>query len=160
LPENLGCDAFKDHQIKAGKLASDPDGWILAPDEVPAFPLLFHFAPDGKPEPHVENCASQTLPNNHHADTSVLVARTIERLNLGCARLNRSRCIVRARLEKQIQRARQQAPGASPPEVLLHLARRVFSTDVDSPWPQFFTLVRWRLGEQAEAHLRSISFAV
>jgi uncharacterized protein (TIGR02646 family) len=158
LPANLSCDAFKDHQIKGGRLASDPEGWILAPADVPAFPLLFQFAPDGRPEPHAKNCAGQVLPNNRYADSITLVARTIEHLNLGCARLNRSRCIARAQLEKRIERARQQSQGASSSEVLLHLARRMFSTDISSPWPEFFTLIRWRLGEHAETHLRSISF--
>ena len=158
LPENLSCDAFKDHQIRIGRLPSDPEGWLLAPDEVPAFPLLFDFAPDGKPEPHVENCSSFPLPNNQYADTETLVARTIEQLNLGCARLNRSRCIAKAQIEKQIKSARTQSRGASSQEVLLHLARRLFSTDVATPWPQFFTLIRWRLGEPAEEHLRSISY--
>ncbi|MEA3308614.1 MAG: hypothetical protein U9Q70_03755, partial [Chloroflexota bacterium] len=61
LPENLSCDAFKDYQIKIGKLSENPEGWVLAPDEVPAFPPLFQFAPGGIPEPHVRNCATATL---------------------------------------------------------------------------------------------------
>jgi uncharacterized protein (TIGR02646 family) len=159
LPDNLSCDSFKDHQIDAGRLPHDPEGWILAPHEVPAFPLLFRFAPDGRPEPHAENCASQVLPNNRYPDTITLVARTIEHLNLGCTRLNRNRSIARAQLEKRIETARKSSRGASGPQVMLRLARHLFSGDVHSPWPEFFTLVRWRLGEHAETQLHWISFA-
>ena len=28
----------------------------------------------------------------------------------------------------------------------------------NTPWPPFFTLIRWRLGEAAETHLQSIHF--
>ncbi len=158
LPANLSCDAYKDHQIKTGKLHEKPEGWLLAPDEVLAFPNLFQFAPDGTPEPHLKNCAEQILPNNRYPDTATLVSKTIEHLNLGCVRLNRSRCIAKARLEKLITKTRQQTPGASPQEAVTNLARRLFPNDVDSPWPKFFTLVRWRLGEPAEIHLRSIQY--
>ena len=125
LPENLSCDAFKEHQITTGELPPNPEGWLLAPQEVPAFPLLFQFSPDGAPEPGAQ-CASVTLTTNNYADTTTLVAKTIEHLNLGCTRLNRNRCIAKAQLEKRIRRERSLAPGASPREVLLSLARDVY----------------------------------
>ncbi|MGH9823323.1 MAG: hypothetical protein ACREDR_08740, partial [Blastocatellia bacterium] len=111
LPANLSCDSFKEHQISAGRLSTSPEGWILSPADVPAFPVLLQFAPDGTPEPHVQNCADVVLPNNHYQDTATLVARTIEHLNLACVRLNESRRIAKAGLEKQIKKARDQAPG-------------------------------------------------
>lgn len=158
LPANLSCDAFKDRQIAEGKLPQDLEGWILAPDEVPAFPLLFQFAPNGTPEAHPGNCAAFSVPNNHHSDTATLVAKTIEHLNLGCPRLNRNHCIAKAQLEKLIAGARKGARGASSQDVMLDVARRLFSRNIDTPWPEFFTLVRWRLGEPAENHLRSIQY--
>jgi len=158
LPDNLSCDAFKDHQIKAGKLNASPEGWMLAPNELPAFPGLFQFAPDGTPEPCPENCAAHIVLNNRYPDTATLVSRTIEHLNLGCARLNRSRCIAKARLEKMIEGFRENSRGANPQQLRLQLARRLFSNDVSTPWPEFFTLIRWRLGEPAEEHLHAIAF--
>jgi uncharacterized protein (TIGR02646 family) len=159
LPENLSCDAFKDHQIATSILPQSPEGWILAPDEVPSSPLLFQYAPDGTPEPHPENCASTPIPNHHYADTAEFVAKTIENLNLGCFRLNEARRIVRAQLDKRIASARTSSPSAAPDEVLLALARRLFSSGIDSAWPQFFSLLRWRLGAAAERHLQDIHFA-
>lgn len=159
LPENLSCDAFKDHQIKAGKLAASPEGWILAPSETPAFPPLFQFAPNGTPEPHVQNCAAITIQNNRHPNTQTLVAKTIEHLNLACPRLRRNRCIAKAQLEKQIEAARQRAPHVPAYETMLTIARRLFPQDADSRWIEFFTLARWRLGAPAEDHLRAIQYA-
>ncbi len=159
LPDNLSCDAHKDFQIRAGKLSANPEGWIIAPDEVPAFPLLFQYAPDGSPEPDLPHCTSVTLPNNNYPDTTTLVSKTIEHFNLGCPRLNRNRCIAKAQLEKQIQKAQQSAPGVPPQRVMLDLARRLLAQDADTPWPQYFSLIRWRLGDPAEAHLRSINYA-
>jgi uncharacterized protein (TIGR02646 family) len=158
LPENLSCDAFKDHQIATGALAKSPEGWVLAPDELPAFPLLFQYSPEGAPEPHSANCAITVIPNHHYADTSQFVAKTIEHLNLGCFRLNEARRIVRAQLDKQIESVRKAAPGEPPGDVLLRLARRLFSANPDTPWPQFFSLVRWKLGPVAEQRLQEIQF--
>jgi uncharacterized protein (TIGR02646 family) len=159
LPENLSCDAYKDHQVARGKLPASPEGWILAPNDVLAFPSLFQFSPDGTPEPHPQNCAGQVIPGNRHPDTATLVSSTIEHLNLGCMRLNRDRCTVKARLEKIITKQRAQSRGAPARLVLLHLARQLFPTDAASPWPEFFTLIRWRLGEPAEDRLRELHFA-
>ena len=159
LPANLSCDSFKEHQISAGRLSTSPEGWILSPADVPAFPVLLMFDSDGTVRPHIDNCADVTLPNNHYPDTATLVASTIEHLNLACVRLSERRRIAGAGLEKQIKRARDQAPGVEPATVLTNLARRLFSGSADSPWVQFFTLIRWRLGEAAEAHLESINYS-
>jgi len=159
LPENLSCDAFKGHQIRTGRLDMNPDGWILKPDEIPAFPLLFQFAPDGTPEAHPRNCAAVTVANNKHQDTATLVSETIRHLNLGCPRLNRNRRIAKDQLRKQIQQVRKRTRGIQPRDALLLLARRLFSQRAESPWPEYFTLIRWHLGEPAEEHLRAIQFA-
>ena len=158
LPANLSCDAFKGYLVEKGLLPESPEGWVLAPDELPALPLLFKYAPDGTPEPNPENCAAVAIPNHHYADTTEFVAKTIVHLNLGCFRLNEARRIIRAQLEKRIDRARKGSPGASPDEVLLVLARRLFSSNLESPWPQFFSLIRWKLGAAAERHLQDIQF--
>lgn len=158
LPANLSCDAFKGYQVEKGFLPESPEGWLLSPDEVPAFPLLIGYAPDGTPEPHFENCKATLIPNHHYADTSELVAKTIEHLNLGCFRLNEARRIVRAQLEKRIASARQASPTALPQDVLLALARRLFSSNASSPWPQFFSLLRWKLGAAAERRLNEMNY--
>jgi len=158
LPENLSCDAFKDHQIKVGKLPENPEGWILAPDEIPAFPPLFQFTPDGIPEPQLQNCATVAMPHNHYANTAEIVSKTIEHLNLGCPRLNRARRIARDQLEKRIKQIREQSHGADANTVMLNLARRLLSQDKNAPWPEFFSLIRWRLGDAAEARLREIGY--
>jgi uncharacterized protein (TIGR02646 family) len=158
LPENLSCDAFKDHQIREGRLSENPEGWILDPDEIPAFPLLFGFSPEGVPEPNLENCETVVLTKNNHSDTATMVSETIKHLNLGCTRLSEARRIVKAQLEKQIGMARKKSPGVAPQEVLFLLAQRLFSSNTDSPWSHFFSLIRWRLGDVAEQHLRSIGY--
>jgi uncharacterized protein (TIGR02646 family) len=159
LPENLSCDAYKDRQITTGKLSPCPEGWVLRPDEIPAFPLLFQYAPDGMPEPHHKNCAMVIIQGNQYPDTITLVAKTIEHLNLGCSRLNRRRCIVKNQLEKEIERERKKNPGVPSLTILTQIARKQFSSNVTSPWPEFFSLIRWRLGTVAEQHLASINFS-
>ncbi len=158
LPQNLSCDAFKDYQIKTGKLAFNPEGWIRAPDQIPAFPPLFQFSPDGVPEPHNENCAATTFLDNKYLDSQELVAKTIEHMNLGCFRLSEKRRIAKARLEKDIKKARQLAQGTGPDEVMLGLSRRLLASNPTSPWPEHFSLVRWRLGASAEEHLSAIGY--
>ncbi len=158
LPENLSCDAFKDHQIEKGKLPLNPEGWMLSPEEIPAFPLLFEFDPNGRPQPHSRNCRDFVPIRNNYDDAGTLVAKTIEHLNLGCHRLNEARRIRRAQVEKDIARERKKNPGASPEEVYLRLMHRYFPRDRDKPWPKFFSIIRWRLGEAAERYLREIGY--
>ena len=158
LIENLSCDAYKGRQIEKNLLPNPPEGWILAPDQVPPFPLIFEFASDGTPLPHATNCQNVNIPGNQYADTATLVAETIKHLNLGCTRLKRMRSIVRAQLEKQIEMQRKMNPGRSANEVMLDLARRLFSQSPNSPWPAFFTLIRWRLRHSAEIRLQDMGY--
>ncbi|MCX6879293.1 MAG: TIGR02646 family protein [Verrucomicrobia bacterium] len=155
---NLHCDAHKDRQITCGALPSSPEGWILSPDQVPAFPSLFGFAPDGTPEPHSANCAAFTVTNNHYSTTAKLVEETIVHLNLGNFDLNERRRIAKARLQKRIESDRKLSPGAPAASVMLTLARRLFASDPASPWNEFFTLIRFQMGDVAEQHLLAIQF--
>lgn len=158
LPENLSCDKFKDHQIDAGKLPLSPEGWIACPEEIPASPILFQFASDASIEPHPVNAESFVFATNHRAGTNELLSETIQHLNLNCNRLRRRRIIVKNVLEKRIRQTRQQHPGASPRDVLLLLARRLFTNKPNLPWPEFFTLLRWRLDEAAETRLSELDY--
>jgi uncharacterized protein (TIGR02646 family) len=157
LPQNLSCDAYKERQSASGKLDSDPKGWILSPDEVPAFPLLFCFNPDGSLEPNRVACNAFVAATNNYPNTLTLVAKTIEHLNLSCLRLNRGRSIARAQLEKMIEKARKANPHADPQNILQRLARQLFDAG-QTAWPEFFSLVRWRLGRPAEDRLREMQF--
>lgn len=158
LPQNLSCDAFKDYQIASGNLGNEPEGWLLSPDDVPAFPPIFQYSPDGIPEPHKTNCNNVVFPRNQYASSQELVAKTIEHLNLGCYRLSERRRIAKAQLEKRIETARRASPGVPVEDVMLGIVRRLFGADPNSPWPEFFSLLRWRLGASAEDHLRSIGY--
>ena len=158
LEGNLTCDAFKDQQITKGALPNPPEGWLLSPDQIPAFPNLVKYAPDGSPEPDEDVCSTLLIPGNKHCDTHSIVAATFRHLNLGCTRLNRNRNIVRAQLEKVIKKARLATPGQPAALVMLQLARKIFPTDQSQPWPEFFTLLRWRIGEPAEVRLREVNY--
>ncbi|MCY2965790.1 MAG: TIGR02646 family protein [Planctomycetota bacterium] len=158
LPENLSCDQFKDRQIEIGELKPSPEGWILAPDEVPSFPRLFKYHSNGEIAVDVDRCDAWSPSQNQHTDNRTLAAETIRHLNLNCLRLKRLRNIAWGQLEKAIKRERELSPGAKPYDVLLRLARRSFPTDAWRPWTQFFSLIRFRLGEVAEKHLESIDY--
>lgn len=41
LPENLSCDAFKNHLINQNKLSINCEGYLFNPLNLPAFPCLF-----------------------------------------------------------------------------------------------------------------------
>ena len=134
-------------------------GSFLSADPLDSgFPLLFEYASDGTPQPDASNCANTSILGHHYANTQELVAKTIEHLNLGCYRLNEQRRLVRARIEKMIEFARENSAGVKSANVRLGLARRLFSSNANSPWPQFFSLLRWRLGQAAEQHLKAIDY--
>jgi uncharacterized protein (TIGR02646 family) len=159
LPANLSCDQFKDHQVSRGELDASPEGWILSPSIVPSAPNLFRFDLNGGIHPHDEACAEWQPAVNRHAGTQQLVEATIRHLNLDCFRLKRRRGIVRNQLEKAIQKLRSSQPGERPQQILQRLARRLFRREGDAQiWPEYFSLVRERLGEAAEAQLRQIGF--
>ncbi len=136
----------------------DPTGELAAPGELPHSPLLFRYTNKGEIEADADNGDEVELPANNHASSYELLDRTILHLNLNCSRLTRLRMIARNQLEKRIHSARRDAPGTQPNQVLLGLARRLFPSDPSEPWPEFFTLIRWRLGDAAEEHLQQIGF--
>jgi len=158
LKENLSCDAFKGQQIESRNLNNPPEGWVLSPDQIPPFPRLFAFESDGTPIPDTANCEGIDIQGNNHADTASLVAATIRHLNLGCPRLKRNRSIVRAQLEKRIACMREQNAGQPAAEILLQLARTLFSSDSSIPWLEYFTFIRWRLSDAAEQRLQEIGY--
>jgi uncharacterized protein (TIGR02646 family) len=157
-PENSSCDAFKDRQIQIGQLNLSPEGQILAPHELPAFPRLFKYAWDGSMEPDTETCITFVAPNNHHPDTVTLVRETIKNLNLNCGRLSGVRYVVRKKLEDIIAQIRLQNAHVNPQLLLRTLAQRLLSNNPNSMWTEFFTLIRWRLGQVAEEHLQATGF--
>ena len=142
LPENLSCDAYKDHQVTIGQLPLAPEGHILAPNEVPSFPRLFRYTSDGMIEPDLVSCAAHHVPSNQHADTQTLVAETIRHLNLCCNRLVMARYVALRTIEDLIARRRQANPGVNPHIVLREIAEWLFSPNIERRWPKLFTMIR------------------
>lgn len=159
LPENLSCDQFKDRQIALGELDASPEGWLLSPADPPSAPNLFRYDLNGDIRANEAACAQWQATLNRHPHTQELVETTIRHLNLGCVRLKRRRAIVANQLEKQIRSLRDRLPGEHPRQILRRLARRLFPRDDgETGWPEYFSLVRERLGEAAEEQLRQIGF--
>lgn len=150
LPQNLSCDSYKDRQIATGALSASPEGWILSPGEVPSFPRLVRYTSDGTVEPDPTICANHQVQGNRHADTQTLVTETIRHLNLCCHRLMAVRHVALRTLENLIAKRREANPQADPHTVLREIATRLFSPNVERPWPELFTMIRWRLGQAAE----------
>ncbi len=158
VAENLSCDAAKERQITTNQLDVDHEGKLLSPAEIPAFPPLFEYSSEGVISPSA-NCPQVTIEDNALPSTAALVADTITHFNLNCGRLTERRRIVRSQLEKDIAKMRSASPGVPPSDLLTRLARRFLSASGNSCWPEFFTMIRVRLGEPAEAHLRANNYA-
>lgn len=154
VAKNLSCDAHKDLRIQSGRLPIACEGWILNPLQILASPSLFTVRKDtGFLEPDPAGCqAARTLNGNKHATISVLVAYTIEMLNLNCDRLATARLLVVRDIENSKKRLRQK--GLSPQTGLDELAQRYFGYS----WPRFFTVLRVCLGAAAENHLQQINY--
>lgn len=151
LPENLSCDAYKEHAIGKGQLPVACEGYVINPLEMPAFPRLMQFdRRTGKLTPDREACAQVNLAGNRLDSTESLVENTIRVLNLNCDRLNQQRREVLFAFERVVKAARK----ANDMEIFQKLCNRWFSIR----WPTFFTTRRALLADHAEDYLSQAGY--
>jgi len=144
LPDNLSCDQCAGQRIL--------DDIVLAPHELPAFPRIFRFEqyPD-RTEIHVDED-----PCSEAGIDCARAQQTIDQFNLNCTRLAGARLALHHQLESAIESLRES--GVNPHVGFATLAKTHLKKDLNGHWPQFFTLVRWRLGQAAEGYLQSIGY--
>lgn len=151
---NLSCDAHKDWMIQQSKLPALCEGWILNPLQLAAFPSLFRIKMStGNLYPNTVACNSVSWSGNQHASIEGLIQHTINVLNLNCDRLVQERLRVIRDIERSKKRQRER--GFNAEQGLSNLARQY----LHQPWPAFFTVIRWCLGQAAERYLQSVQFA-
>lgn len=153
LPDNLSCDAYKDHKIQTGQLPLACEGWILNPLQMQAFPSLFDFDKStGCLIPNAEDCSSITIAGNQHETTEKLVQHTINMLNLNCDRLLQERIKMRDAIEaKKKEKRKKSIPAAlALQDIAQHYLQR--------RWHTYFTTIRCCLGQYAENYLLSINY--
>jgi uncharacterized protein (TIGR02646 family) len=146
LPDNLSCDQHKNHLVNTGSLGEDSRGFIVNPLDLPVFPPLVAVLHDGRLIPIPDACAAVEISPNAYSTTEELIARSIEHLNLNCARL----CLARLEAAKNVTRELRKARAES-------LCPRFLSL-CNGRRRQFFTVYRCRLGQAAEAYLASSGF--
>lgn len=156
--ENLSCDAFKNGQVERGRLSAKPEGWILSPDLIPAFPCLFKYTTSGNVEPDSTTCQQVAIPGNRLGTTTEIVQNTITHLNLNCTRLSRLRSEVMEEVDEYLAGLREADPHNGR-QIVAEYAANIFSPNPKQPWPEFFSLYRWLLGDAAEQRLQEIGFA-
>jgi uncharacterized protein (TIGR02646 family) len=121
---------------------------ILNPLEIPAFPSLFRFHSEtGAIEPDHQCCATVGLE-------VALVERTIHVVNIRAPRLNRARQALLDELLRQSE-VDTEVPAFSQQRSLQIAAEQIPAT---GNLPEFFTCIRWFLGQEAERHLQAIGF--
>lgn len=148
-PDNLSCDAYKEHYIKREKLPPDCDGWLLNPLHLPHLPCLFRFDRrtfELKPDP--EQCEKWQLEVGK--DTFELVSETIKILNLNCDRLKQQRRQVLFEYNRQEKAARERG------ERSLDFKHKLVVRWLKIRWPSFFTMRRILLGDAFEAHFKEM----
>ncbi|MET4694424.1 retron Ec78 anti-phage system effector HNH endonuclease PtuB [Endozoicomonas lisbonensis] len=151
LPENLSCDAYKDHLISAGEIPEACEGYVLNPLRIINTPCLFKFdlrTCELRPDP--EACARLQDIDNSYDSLETLVAETIRILNLNCSRLVDDRREVLKFFNQAAARARK----ANNRHYKAQLAERWFR----HRWPSFFTTRRILLGISAEDWLIAINY--
>jgi len=153
LPENLSCDAYKNHMVLEKELPVACEGHLLNPLDIPSFPNLFALNKGtGHLKPDEEACATVEIPRNACGTTAELVNRTIAVLNLNCERLaeKRRELVVDIDQNKKVLRKKNYSPA----EVPKQLVRRYLS----DKWPEFFTTLRCLIGAEAESYLESVNY--
>lgn len=152
-PENLSCDAYKDHLVTKGRLTEDCEGFLFNPLQMPAANLFKFDRSNGRLVVDEEACTSVNV--NHaelgaYAGLAELAGETLRILNLNCQRL----CDMRLEILKSYNQLITKARRQNNTEIHNQLAQRWFST----PWPKYFTTRRSLLGSAAEMYLQGIDY--
>ena len=144
LPNNLSCDAYKEHCISTKRLDEDCDGYLLNPIELNSTLCFFDFdKATGELVPNTDICQSVFFSGkNEYTDFFELLTKTVELLNLNCQRLRDDRLKVLKLYNQEITKARRTGDTL----IFQKLADRWFS----QKWPSFFTTRRILLGQHAE----------
>lgn len=146
-----------DHSCDVPKENHNWVGQILDPlTDIPAFPPLFSY----------EENSGAMLVNRASCPAHLVVKAeaSIEKLRLSPqqtattpdSRLLRFRKAVIDKLREELQ-VRLES-GLTVPEASERLAEAHFPANHDSPWPAFFSCIRWYLGPAAEARLQAIGY--
>lgn len=143
VKENRSCDTSKENRIL--------DGQVLSPKDVPDFPRIFQFKVlEDRIEivPDEAGCQQAGIP-------VTIAEKTIQEFHLNCDRLAQDRKAYTRSIEQTIGKLRQsqQDPDAALKKLAAH-----HLSDSNGHWCKFFTLIRWRFGKAAEAHLHAISY--
>lgn len=152
LPENLSCDAHKNHYFntQAGK-AAGLSAQLLAlenPLASAAFPCLYGFdKQNGIIFPNSDQCEKlDQLKQLARNTTHDKLLKTIEVLNLNCDRLCAARLEILKAYNREFKQAREKRDG----DFNAKLAEKWFRRR----WPSFFTTRRILLGDAAEKWLK------
>ena len=141
-PENLSCDAHKEHILKSPKT----EGVFLNPLEFPFSPSFVFDKVTGHLDADINVCRQLDLyvPNNYGSFTE-FVKQTIRILNLNCDRLAQKRLKVFQEYNRLIAKAREQRN----PDILKKLPEHWLGREPLA----FFTVRRCLLGAAAEEYL-------
>ncbi|MCD1598533.1 retron Ec78 anti-phage system effector HNH endonuclease PtuB [Rheinheimera aquimaris] len=106
-PENLSCDAHKAFlESKYATLSRDWSGVIVNPLYLPEVHNFFSFdKAKGELQANVDYCNGHHFAHNKHDSTLELINKTIEVLNLNCARLCDARRQILFRFNSELNRA-------------------------------------------------------
>lgn len=147
-PENLSCDAYKDHLINKNQLPLVCEGYLLNPLGLSIANLFSFNRLTGELNVDAAACAAAEFKGvNQYASLEQLVKETIRILNLNCQRLCDSRLEVMYAYNRFIKQARETGQT----DIHQRLTQRWFS----KPWPAFFTTRRILLGRTAEDYLQT-----
>lgn len=152
LPSNLSCDSHKGHLVQKKKLLDACEGYFLNPMQVVTTPCLFDFdRSNGKLLANKDACSAiRVACDNQYGSMKELVEKTIEVLNLNCARLCDNRLLVLRHYNQAVKRVRDRKDRNG----LEKLAEQWFRDQ----WPSFFTTRRILLGRQAENYLERVGY--
>ncbi len=147
LPENLSCDAHKNHLINKNKIPEACEGVLLNPLTIIASPCLFEFdKASGKLIPNAIHCGETDVSGSQLE----LVKSTIDILNLNCDRLVQQRLLLLRKYNRLVADARKR----NDKEFFPKIAEKWFR----SKWLFFFTTRRILLGKHAETYLKHIGY--